>query len=136
MRKIFFPAGGRVEVGQVPDPAPQPGRLLVHTEAIGVGVGLVRMLTAAGERGEPARPGAEMVGTVVAAGFTIGPLNRTQPTLIEQRRAELWKLLTAGRLRPRHVNFPFEQLPEALELVATRRNCGRVALRTQAGESS
>jgi NADPH:quinone reductase len=73
MRKIFFPAGQPAEVADAPVPAPGSGQLLVRTEAVGVGIGLVRMLRA----GDAVRPGGEMVGTVVAvgpdvAGFEIG----------------------------------------------------------------
>ena len=64
MRKIFFPADRPAEVIDAPLPVPGPGQLLVCTEAVGVSVGLVRMLAA----GEAVRPGGEMVGTVVAAG--------------------------------------------------------------------
>ena len=73
MRKIFFPAGRPAQVAGAPVPVPGPEQLLVRTEAVGVGVGLVRMLRA----GDAVRPGGEMVGTVVAAtpdvaGFEIG----------------------------------------------------------------
>jgi NADPH:quinone reductase len=65
MRKVLFRAGRPAVVeAPVPVPGPGPGQLLVRTEAVGVGVGLVRML----EPGGAVRPGAEMVGTVVAAG--------------------------------------------------------------------
>ena len=64
MRKIFFPPGLPPEVADAPIPVPGPGQLLVRTGAVGVGVGLVRMLRA----GDAVRPGGEMVGTVVAAG--------------------------------------------------------------------
>jgi NADPH:quinone reductase len=64
MRKVAFPAGCSAGVIDAPVPAPGPGQMLVRTEAVGVGVGLVRML----EAGDAARPGGEMVGTVVTAG--------------------------------------------------------------------
>ncbi|SNQ51342.1 conserved hypothetical protein [Frankia canadensis] len=307
MRTILFSGRGPVEVVQRTAPTPGPGQLLVRTEAIGVGVGLVRQLTAAGERREPVRPGSELVGTVVATGsevtrfkigdrvggvvfedayadlaladprlvgpvpadvdaavalalvrggliassvleagrltegesvlvtaaasgtghlavqlakvlgaarvvaavgsldkacfvrecgaddvvtyssvswgepvdlildgvgghlvqrgvdslaafgrlvafsagggtidagsllgglksvigFAIGTVNRTRPELVERRRAELWDLLAAGQLRPRHVNVPFEKITNAIELVANRANQGRVVLRTE-----
>ncbi|MEV6929326.1 zinc-binding dehydrogenase [Dactylosporangium sp. NPDC051485] len=306
LRRICFAAGRSAEVGQAPDPVPGPGQLLVRAEAVGAGVGLVRLLAAAGERGERVRPGGEVVGTVVALGpdvagfavgdrvggvvfedafadvvvadprlvspvpaevdagaalalvrgglialsmlragrftpgesvlvtaaasgtghlavqlaralgaarvvaavgsadkagfvrecgadevvtyaqpswgdpvdvvldgvggdamqhgvdtlapfgrlvafsagggsvdvasllgdaksvigFTIGRLNRTRPELVERHRAELWDLLAAGRLHPRHTDFPLEQVTEAIELVAARANLGRVVLRT------
>ena len=64
MRKVFFPAGHPAGVADAPAPVPGPGQLLVCTEAIGVSVGLVRMLAAGGA----VRPGGEIVGTVVATG--------------------------------------------------------------------
>jgi NADPH:quinone reductase-like Zn-dependent oxidoreductase len=306
LRTICFAAGQPAEVGQAPEPAPGPGQLLVRTEAIGAGVGLVRLLASAGERGESVRPGGEVVGTVVALssdvtgfqvgdrvggvvfedafadlvvadprlvslvpadvdaaaaltlvrgglialsalraghfqhgqsvlvtaaasgsghlavqlaralgaarvvgavgsadkagfvrqcgadevvtyaqpswgdpvdvvldgvggevaqrgvdalapfgrlvaisgcggsvdvgsllgniksviGFTIGQLNRTRPELVEWHRAELWDLLAAGQLHPRHTDFPLEQIATAIEQVTARVNLGRVVLRT------
>ena len=64
MRKIFFPPGLPPEVADAPVPVPGPGQLLIRTGAVGVGVGLVRML----RTDDAVRPGGEMVGTVVAAG--------------------------------------------------------------------
>ena len=72
-----------------------------------------------------------MVGDVKSViGFTIGQLNRTRPELVERHRAELWNLLAAGRLHPRHIDFPLEQVAEAIELVTARANLGRLVLRT------
>ena len=306
LRRICFAADRSAEVEQAPDPVPGPGQLLIRVEAVGAGVGLVRLLAAAGDRGEVVRPGGEVVGTVVASGsavagfavgdrvggvvfedafadvvvadprlvrpvpaevdaaaalalvrgglialsalraghfepgesvlvtaaasgtghlavqlaralgaarivaavgsadkadfvrqcgadavvtyaqpswgdpvdvvldgvggdavqrgvdtlapfgrlvafsagggsvevgsllgdvksvigFTIGQLNRARPELVERHRAELWDLLAAGRLHPRHTDFPLEQVTEAIELVAARANLGRVVLRT------
>jgi NADPH2:quinone reductase len=303
MRKVFFPAGRPAEVADAPVPVPGSGQLLVRTEAVGVGVGLVRMLRA----GDAVRPGGEMVGTVVAAGpdvagfeigdrvggvafedvyaetvladprlvshvpaevdaaaalalvrgglialsvlraghvapgesvlvtaaasgtghlavqlakplgaarvvaavgsadkagfvrqcgadevvtysqpswgdpvdlvldgvgghlvqrgvdalnpfgrlvafssgggavdtgsllgglksvigFSIGLVNRTQPDLVTQRRTELWDLLAAGRLNPKYVDLPLEEITQAIDLVAARSNLGRVVLLTR-----
>lgn len=44
------------------------------------------------------------------------------------RRAELWRLLAAGQLRPAGTTLPFDQLGAAIKLIETRRNQGRVAL--------
>ena len=60
-------------------------------------------------------------------GFTIG---RTRPELIDQRRAELWDLLAEGRIHLSSAGFPFEEVTEAIDLVARRRNLGRVLLQT------
>ncbi|MFF2552807.1 zinc-binding dehydrogenase [Nocardia sp. NPDC058058] len=63
-------------------------------------------------------------------GFSVGLLSRTRPDLIDSYRAELWKLLAAGLIRPRHTVLPFEGIDAAIDLVATRRNLGRVMIRT------
>jgi NADPH:quinone reductase len=88
MRKVLFRAGRPAEVVEVPVQVPGPGQLLVRTEAVGVGVGLVRML----EPGGAVRPGAEMVGTVAAvgpdaAGFEAG--DRVGGVVFEDAYAEL-----------------------------------------------
>jgi NADPH:quinone reductase-like Zn-dependent oxidoreductase len=71
-----------------------------------------------------------LLGLKSVIGFTIGQLNRTRPEMVERHRAELWDLLAAGRLHPRHTDFPLEQVTEAIELVTVRANLGRVVLRT------
>jgi NADPH:quinone reductase-like Zn-dependent oxidoreductase len=63
-------------------------------------------------------------------GFSIGLVSRTRPGLVAQRRAALWDLLAAGRLNPKYADLPLEQIAEAIDLVATRSNLGRVVLRT------
>jgi len=88
MRKVLFRAGRPAEVVEAPVPVPGPGQLLVCTEAVGVGVGLVRML----EPGAAVRPGAEMVGTVAAAGpdvagFEVG--DRVGGVVFEDAYAEI-----------------------------------------------
>lgn len=88
MRKIFFPVGRPAGVADAPIPVPGPGELLARTEAVGVGVGLVRMLRA----GDAVRPGGEMVGSVVAAGpdvagFEIG--DRVGGVVFEDVYAEI-----------------------------------------------
>ena len=62
-------------------------------------------------------------------GFSMGLLSRTRPELLDERRTQLWELLAAGRLRPRHVVFPLDQAQSALDLIAARANLGRVVLR-------
>jgi hypothetical protein len=62
-RKFLLPVGRPAEVIEAPVPVPGPGQLPVCTEAVGVGVGLVRMLKAGGVvrpragQPNPARPG-------------------------------------------------------------------------------
>ncbi|MGH3207372.1 MAG: quinone oxidoreductase family protein [Trebonia sp.] len=88
MRRIPFPVGRPAEVIDVPAPVPGQGQLLVRTEAVGVGIGLVRMLAA----GRAVRPGGEMVGTVVGigpdvAGFEVG--DRVGGVVFEDAYAEV-----------------------------------------------
>lgn len=64
------------------------------------------------------------------AGFSMGLLSRTRTDLLDAWRAELWKLLAEGRIRPRLTLLPLAELDAALELIETRRNLGRVAVRT------
>ena len=64
-------------------------------------------------------------------GFSIGLISRTRPDLVIERRTELWDLLAAGRLNPRYVDFPLEEITRAIDLVATRSNLGRVVLRSR-----
>ncbi|MFI6866858.1 zinc-binding alcohol dehydrogenase family protein [Nocardia sp. NPDC050406] len=61
-------------------------------------------------------------------GFSMGLLGRTQPELIDGYRRELFELYAAGRLRPHCTVVPVEQVGEAVDLVVTRRNLGRVAV--------
>ncbi|MEV0720220.1 zinc-binding dehydrogenase [Asanoa sp. NPDC050611] len=61
-------------------------------------------------------------------GLTIGTLNRTRPHQVDAVRAELWDLVAAGRLAPRHVDLPFAAAAEAMALIASRSNRGRVVL--------
>jgi len=107
----------------------------------GVGGGLVqRGVDALGPFGKlvafSAGGGAVDAGSLLAGlksviGFSIGTVNRTRPDLITQRRAELWELLAAGRLNPKYADLPLEEITKAINLVATRSNLGRVALRTR-----
>ncbi|WP_067819615.1 quinone oxidoreductase family protein [Nocardia inohanensis] len=76
-------------------------------------------------------------GTLLAdlktvTGFSIGRFGRTRPDQLDAWRAELWELLAAGRLRPRHTVLPLENLDAAVELVRSRRNQGRVMVNTAA----
>ena len=75
--------------------------------------------------------GSLLGGLKSVIGFSIGLVSRTQPDLVTQRRTELWDLLAAGRLDPRYVDFPLEEISRAIDLVTTRSNLGRVVLRTR-----
>lgn len=72
--------------------------------------------------------GSLLGGLKTVTGFSVGLLSREQPALIGERRAELWRLLAAGQLRPACTVLPFDQLGAAIELIETRRSQGRVAL--------
>lgn len=63
-RRVSFADSRSAGIVDAPVPVPGPGQFLVRTEAVGVGIAMVRML----KSGDPARPGGEMVGTVVAVG--------------------------------------------------------------------
>jgi len=75
--------------------------------------------------------GSLLGGLKSVLGFSIGLVSRTRPDLVTQRRTELWDLLAAGRLNPKSVDFPLEEITKAIDLVATRSNLGRVVLRTR-----
>ncbi|MFJ8429774.1 zinc-binding alcohol dehydrogenase family protein [Kitasatospora sp. NPDC094019] len=74
--------------------------------------------------------GGLLGGLKSVIGFSIGPISRQQPELIERRRAELWDLHAAGHLRPAYEALPLDRIAEAVELIESRRNHGRVLLRT------
>jgi NADPH:quinone reductase len=74
--------------------------------------------------------GSLLGGLKSVIGFSIGLVNQTQPDLVVERRAELWALLAAGRLNPEYAGFPLGEITRAIDLVAARRNLGRVVLRT------
>lgn len=61
-------------------------------------------------------------------GFSVGLLSRTQPELIDGYRRELFDLYGAGQLRPRCTVLPSARIQDAVDLVASRRNLGRVAV--------
>ena len=75
--------------------------------------------------------GSLLGGLKSVLGFSIGLVSRTRPDLVTQRRTELWDLLAAGRLNPKYVDLPLEEITKAIDLVATRSNLGRVVLRTR-----
>ncbi|SNS68117.1 NADPH:quinone reductase [Asanoa hainanensis] len=72
--------------------------------------------------------GALLPGMKTVTALTIGTLHRTRPSVVEDLRAELWALLAAGHLDPRHVDLPFDAAADAVALLANRANPGRVAL--------
>ncbi|GHF26495.1 oxidoreductase [Streptomyces mashuensis] len=72
-----------------------------------------------------------LVGAKSAIGFQMALIARERPELMERWRRELWELFAAGRIRPRvHAELPLEAAAEAHGLVESRRNEGKVVLRT------
>ncbi|MCU1646299.1 MAG: NADPH:quinone reductase [Nocardia sp.] len=67
MRKIHF--SGHPAQLTVPEPVPGPGQLLIRTQLAGVHLGMIRMIKA----DSSSDPGAEIVGTVAAAGPEVAP---------------------------------------------------------------
>ncbi|WP_280269780.1 quinone oxidoreductase family protein [Nocardia wallacei] len=63
-------------------------------------------------------------------GFSVGLQARTDPEALESARADLWKMLSDNHIRPRHIEFTIDHITDALDLIETRRNRGRVLLRT------
>ncbi|PPJ07980.1 NADPH:quinone reductase [Nocardia nova] len=61
-------------------------------------------------------------------GFSMGLLSRTEPELIEQYRARLWKLLDERVIRPRVEVRDWTELDAVVDRIATRRNVGRMAI--------
>jgi NADPH:quinone reductase-like Zn-dependent oxidoreductase len=72
--------------------------------------------------------GSLLADLKTVTGFSIGLVSRQSPDLITQRRAELWSLLAARRLHPAWTAFPLEKIGDAIELIRTRANLGRVLL--------
>lgn len=75
--------------------------------------------------------GSLLADLKTVTGFSVGLVSRTQPDLIDAYRADLWRMLADGDVRPRHTIFEFDDMSAALELIRTRRNTGRVAVRTR-----
>lgn len=73
MRAILVPRAGRVELVELPDPAPAAGGVVVEVAAVGIcGTDLHIVDGHAGRL--PVVPGHELAGTVVAVGSGVGAL--------------------------------------------------------------
>jgi len=72
--------------------------------------------------------GTLLGGLKSVVGFSIGLITREHPELLDERRAELWELLAAGRLRPAYTALPLAAIADAVALVDARANLGRVLL--------
>ncbi|SEG77113.1 NADPH:quinone reductase [Actinacidiphila yanglinensis] len=72
--------------------------------------------------------GSLLGGLKSVTGFSIGLIGRERPDLLDERRAELWRLWAAGLLRPRYTALPLTGIARATALLASRTNRGRVLL--------
>jgi len=73
--------------------------------------------------------GSLLGGLKSVIGFSVGLTSREQPELIAQRWGELWELHAAGHLRPAYHSLTLDQIGEAIGLIDSRSNLGRVLLR-------
>lgn len=90
-------------------------------------------LVAFGAGGGGVDAGSLLGGLKSVTGFSMGLISRRQPERLDAYRAELWSLLSAGRLRPAVTALPLERFARGVELIASRRSTGRVLLETGAG---
>ncbi|MFE9423068.1 zinc-binding alcohol dehydrogenase family protein [Kitasatospora sp. NPDC006697] len=87
-----------------------------------------RLVTMAGYGGT-LDAGAVLGSMATVTGLSMGQLARHRPALVAEVRAELWRLLAEGRLKPASVEYPLERAAEAAALLAGRANLGKVVLR-------
>lgn len=86
-----------------------------------------RLVTLAGYGGT-LDAGAVLGSMTTVTGLSMGQLARHRPQLVEEIRAELWRLLAERRLRPVSVLLPLERAAEAAALLESRANLGKVVL--------
>jgi NADPH:quinone reductase len=86
--------------------------------------------------GDSVDAGGLLAELKTVTGFSVGLISRARPDLVTAYRADLWRLLADGEIRPRHTVFELADLAAALDLVRTRRNTGRVAVRTGSPDSA
>ncbi|MFD9123765.1 zinc-binding alcohol dehydrogenase family protein [Kitasatospora sp. NPDC059571] len=72
--------------------------------------------------------GALLRGGHVALGLSMAQLVRHRPDAVERWRHELWGHLAAGRLRPSCTAVPLDRAADAVALLESRRNLGKVLL--------
>ncbi|TQF02075.1 zinc-binding dehydrogenase [Kitasatospora acidiphila] len=89
-----------------------------------------RLVTLAGYGGT-LDAGAVLGSMTTVTGLSMGQLARNRPELVAEVRAELWRLLAAGKVRPVCVEFPLERAAEAVALLEQRAALGKPVLRVQ-----
>ncbi|MFI5673946.1 quinone oxidoreductase family protein [Streptomyces cellulosae] len=71
-----------------------------------------------------------LVGAKSVIGFQMARVAREEPKRYEEWRRELWRMFARGTLRPAvHGTFALEDAAKAHEVIASRRNLGKVLLR-------
>ncbi|MFE0462311.1 zinc-binding alcohol dehydrogenase family protein [Kitasatospora sp. NPDC058965] len=101
----------------------------VLPRALGQLVPFGRLVTLAGHGGT-LDAGAVLGSMATVTGLSMGQLARHRPQLVDGIRADLWRLLAEGRIRPVSQVLPLERAAEAVALLESRRNRGRVVLST------
>ncbi|MFI9274682.1 zinc-binding alcohol dehydrogenase family protein [Kitasatospora sp. NPDC052896] len=88
-----------------------------------------RLVTLAGSGGT-LDAGAVLRSAATVTGLSMGRLARHRPAVLAEIRAELWRLLADGRVRPVSTVHPLERAAEAVALLESRANLGKVVLAT------
>ncbi|KUM79653.1 quinone oxidoreductase family protein [Streptomyces griseorubiginosus] len=71
-----------------------------------------------------------LVGAKSVTGFQMAQIARERPELYERWRRDLWRMFSAGTLRPVvHGEFALEDAAKAHAAIESRRNLGKVVLR-------
>jgi NADPH:quinone reductase-like Zn-dependent oxidoreductase len=87
-----------------------------------------RLVTLAGYGGT-LDAGAVLGSMATVTGLSMGQLTRHRPELVAEVRAELWRLLADGRVRPVSVEYPLERAADAVALLERRAVLGKAVLR-------
>lgn len=76
------------------------------------------------------KPNHLLVKNVSVHGFYWGGLMKTNPKVVTDSLRALFAMHAAGQIKP-HIShvMPFDQVPEALDLLRTRRSTGKVVVR-------
>jgi NADPH2:quinone reductase len=78
------------------------------------------------------KPNHLLVKNVSVHGFYWGGLMKTNPKVVTDSLSALFVMHAAGQIKP-HIShvMPFDQVPEALELLRTRRSTGKVVVQVR-----